>query len=147
MFRYAAHRQVRKTFDGCGVMVKKDVLRIHEEQLIMAKHEVGCCGAYCGTCRAFKAPCKGCTVGYSTGGRDINKARCKVKVCCVTRGHMSCADCTEFECCSTLAEFHCKPGYKYGKYRQALDYIRVKGYSAFHAMAGNWTNAYGRYPP
>jgi hypothetical protein len=114
------------------------------KQLKMAKHEMGCCGAYCRTCRAYRAPCKGCTVGYSTGERDLSKARCQVKVCCVTRGHVSCADCPEFENCSVLAGFHGKSGYKYGKYRKALVCIRTKGYSAFLPVADKWTNAYGR---
>ena len=112
----------------------------------MAQQEVGCCGAYCGTCRVYGAPCKGCTIGYADGERDIRRARCQVKICCVTRGHASCADCAEFESCAVLAGFHGKLGYKYGKYRQALLYIRAKGYAAFLAVAEKWTNAHGRYP-
>lgn len=112
----------------------------------MSIEEVGCCGAYCGTCRAYGASCKSCTLGYSSGERDIRKARCKIKVCCVAREHATCADCVAFEDCPTLGQFHAKTGHKYGKYRQALEYIRAKGYGAFLNVAAKWTNAYGRYP-
>ena len=26
--------------------------------------EIGCCGAYCKTCREFEKTCKGCKLGY-----------------------------------------------------------------------------------
>lgn len=38
---------------------------------------IGCCGAYCGTCRALlDKTCKGCKLGYDDGKRDIRAARC-----------------------------------------------------------------------
>ena len=113
----------------------------------MAIEEIGCCGAYCRTCRAYGNPCKGCKAGYDTGERDIEKARCQIKVCCVTRKHSTCAGCADFGDCPTLGGFYAKSGYKYGKYRQALEYIRTKGYVAFLTVAVKWTGAYGRYPP
>jgi hypothetical protein len=113
----------------------------------MPIEEIGCCGAYCGTCHAYRESCKGCKIGYDTGQRDIRKARCQIKVCCVTRKHSSCVDCGEFGDCPTLCGFHAKNGYKYGKYRQALEYIRKHGYAAFLTVADKWTGAYGRYPP
>lgn len=48
--------------------------------------EIGCCGAYCGTCREFEKTCKGCKPGYLDGSRDLNRARCKMKKCCLTKG-------------------------------------------------------------
>ncbi len=38
------------------------------------------------------------------------------------------------------------PGYKYSKYKQALEFIRAHDYSAFMKAAENWKNAYGKYP-
>ena len=35
--------------------------------------EIGCCGAYCGTCREFEKTCKGCKPGYLDGSRDLNR--------------------------------------------------------------------------
>jgi hypothetical protein len=79
----------------------------------MSVNEIGCCGAYCRTCRAYEAPCKGCTVGYDTGKRDVAKARCAVKRCCMSRHHRTCADCPEYATCDVLGAFHGKAGYKY----------------------------------
>jgi hypothetical protein len=112
----------------------------------MSIQEIGCCGAYCRTCRAYRSPCGGCTSGYASGERDIRKARCQVKVCCVTRGQPTCADCPEFDDCRILGAFHAKNGYKYGKYRQALIFIRKNGHSAFVTVADKWTGACGKYP-
>ncbi len=112
----------------------------------MSLREIGCCGAYCRTCRALREQaCKGCKLGYDTGERDIDRARCRIKVCCVTKGHTSCADCPDLSGCPTLAEFHGKKGYKYGKYRQAIDFIKQNGYPGFLKIADTWTNAYGKY--
>lgn len=113
----------------------------------MSLKEIGCCGAYCGTCRAYRVACKGCQIGYEAGERNIAKARCKIKLCCISRQLLTCADCSEYEACEVLGALHSKAGYKYGKYRQALDYIREDGYEAFLVVAGCWTGAYGKYPP
>ena len=112
----------------------------------MLTREIGCCGAYCRTCRAYGTACKGCKVGYDTGERDLRKARCQIKVCCITEKHATCADCAEYRGCSTLGVFHAKKGHKYAKYRQSLEYIRSKGYRAFLTVADKWTNAYGTLP-
>ena len=37
------------------------------------------------------------------------------------------------------------PGYKYSKYKQALEYIRTYGHAVFLSAAEHWTNAYGKY--
>ena len=113
----------------------------------MSLKEIGCCGAYCKTCRAYKVACKGCKIGYDAGERDIAKARCKIKVCCLARQLETCADCSQYLLCGTLGALYGKAGYKYGKYRQALDYVRENGYEAFLAIADRWTGAYGKYPP
>jgi len=112
----------------------------------MSVKEIGCCGAYCRTCRAYKTHCKGCKVGYEAGARDISRARCKIKACCVKREHATCADCGEFLVCSVVNGLYGKTGYKYGKYQQALSYVRENGYRAFLKVADKWTNAYGKYP-
>lgn len=112
----------------------------------MTTKKIGCCGAYCGTCRVIKdGLCKGCKLGYDSGERDIDKARCKIKVCCLKKGLDSCADCTELSSCSILNIFYNKNGYKYKKYKEAIEYIQENGYAKFLEIAANWTNVYGKY--
>jgi hypothetical protein len=108
--------------------------------------EIGCCGAYCRTCRAFvDKSCYGCKIGYSDGKRDIAKAKCPMKVCCMkTYCYQSCADCAQYESCTTLKKFHSKNGYKYRKYKESLEYIRTHGYERFLQMADHWKCAYGK---
>lgn len=108
--------------------------------------EIGCCGAYCKTCREYQKTCKGCKPGYLDGSRDLNRARCKMKKCCLTKGHITCADCEEYEHCETVQAFLNHSGYKYSKYKQALEFTRAYGYSAFLKAAEHWTGAYGKYP-
>ena len=55
----------------------------------MTVKEVGCCGAYCKTCIKWqkeKYPdqriCRGCKLGYDTGERRADRAKCKIKSCC-----------------------------------------------------------------
>ena len=111
----------------------------------MSITEIGCCGAYCRTCPAFHGmACKGCKTGYENNGRDLSKARCKIKVCCISRQHQSCSDCSEYAACGILDAFYGKNGHKYRKYKQATEYIRENGYAAFLAAADTWTNAYGK---
>ncbi|MDD5067633.1 MAG: DUF3795 domain-containing protein [bacterium] len=107
--------------------------------------EIGCCGAYCKTCRAYRVACQGCKIGYNDGSRLIDKAKCKIKVCCVRKGHDACADCRDFDTCRIINGMYKKNGYKYGKYRQANVFIREHGYKAFLKIAGAWKNAYGKY--
>ncbi len=107
--------------------------------------EIGCCGAYCKTCREFLKTCKGCKPGYLDGTRDLRRAKCKMKQCCLAKGHRTCVDCAEYDRCDAIQEFMHHPGYKYSKYRQALEFIRAHGYAAFIKAAQNWKNAYGKY--
>jgi len=112
----------------------------------MSIEYIGCCGAYCATCPVMKQDlCRGCKLGYLSGERDLNKAKCKMKVCCIKRGYQTCADCEEYESCAVLLEFFSKNGYKYRKYRQALDYIHAYGYDRFLAVADGWKIQYGKY--
>ena len=46
--------------------------------------EIGCCGAYRKTCREYKKTCKGCKPGYRDGSRNLSRAKCKMKKCCLT---------------------------------------------------------------
>lgn len=112
----------------------------------MSVLEIGCCGAYCKTCPEFRdSRCKGCKIGYGDGARDIRKARCRIKVCCITRGLNTCADCGDYSSCAVIRGFYNKKGYKYGKYRQATRFIREKGYPEFLEKADAWKNQYGKY--
>ena len=110
----------------------------------MAREDIGCCGAYCGTCRANEV-CKGCRTGYVNGIRDLQRAKCPVKVCCIGGGYGTCADCGEYGNCTILQGFYAKAGRKYKKYHQATAFIRQKGYDAFLRMAERWTDAQGKY--
>ncbi len=106
--------------------------------------EIGCCGAFCGTCRAL-GECRGCKLGYGPGGRDIAKARCRIKVCCFgEKALATCADCPDFESCDILQGFFAKKGYKYGRYRQSLEFIRESGYAEFLKAARAWKGPYGK---
>ncbi|WP_094226855.1 DUF3795 domain-containing protein [Methanolobus psychrotolerans] len=108
--------------------------------------EIGCCGAYCKTCRPFNnGTCRGCKLGYDSGERAISKAKCKIKVCCMGKGYDTCADCPEIASCPTINEFCGKNGHKYRKYRQAIQFIKSNGYIAFLEIADKWTNACGKY--
>lgn len=112
----------------------------------MSIMEIGCCGAYCGTCKVLKEQtCKGCKLGYENKERDLSKAKCRIKVCCISRNYNSCADCPEIEKCQTINEFYGKKGYKYTKYMQATEFIRQNGYDEFIKIADTWKNAYGKY--
>ena len=110
----------------------------------MAILDIGCCGAYCGTCPAFaQNACRGCKHGYATGERELCKAKCAMKVCCLRKGYVSCADCADYETCAALNSFYQKRGCKYRKYRQATAFIRAHGYDAFLRAAQRWKNACG----
>ncbi len=107
---------------------------------------IGCCGAYCRTCRAFKeGACKGCKIGYENGERDITKARCKIKKCCFAEKKLqTCADCPKYEKCKTMGDFHSKEGYKYKKYKESTLFIKENGYAKFLKTAKGWKGAYGK---
>jgi hypothetical protein len=108
--------------------------------------EIGCCGAYCKTCKELKNDrCQGCKIGYAAGKRDIKKAKCKMKVCCISKGFSSCADCEIYDTCEIIHGFYGKKSYKYKKYEEATLFIREKGYTKFFAIADGWKNQYGKY--
>ena len=110
------------------------------------KEDIGCCGSFCGTCKVKKEIlCLGCKFGYSGGERDISKAKCKIKICCITKKLVSCADCNGLDNCSIIQEFYNKNGYKYKKYKQAINYIVNNGYSKYLNQTKEWTMQYGRY--
>jgi len=109
---------------------------------------VGCCGAYCKTCKPFREGfCKGCKLGYTTGERELTKAKCRIKVCCMGRGYQSCADCSELDTCDIMHSFHDKSGYKYRKYKESITFICQHGYAEYIRQADTWTNAYGKFHP
>ena len=109
---------------------------------------VACCDAYCRTCKELaKGLCKGCKLGYQTGERDLTRAKCAIKVCCMNRGFESCADCPDLDGCIIIGSFHDKSGYKYRKYKQSMEFLRVHGYAEFIRQADNWTGAYGKLKP
>ena len=108
--------------------------------------EIGCCGAYCKTCLEHRTTrCIGCKIGYQNGERDIKKAKCKMKVCCLAKKKLeTCADCPDYPSCETIQGFHIKSGYKYKKYKQSIEFIRENGYGAFLRQADNWKGPYGK---
>ena len=114
--------------------------------------EIGCCGAYCRTCIEWqkdKYPnertCSGCKLGYENGERDINKTKCKIKICCFKeREFETCSDCSDYLKCEIILNFHSKNGYKYKKYKQSIEFIRKNGYTEFLKYAKDWKRAYGR---
>ena len=115
----------------------------------MSQIEIGCCAAYCGTCLALAdGTCRGCRMGHESGKRDIAKARCKMKVCCINRlgtAH-TCADCPECITCDTLQGLYAKNGYKYKRYRASMQFIRAHGYNPFLEATSKWKGAYGKLP-
>jgi hypothetical protein len=108
--------------------------------------EIGCCGAYCKTCQEYRNDkCNGCKIGYDDGKRDLKKARCKIKVCCIGKGLQSCADCDAYAACEIIQDFYGKKSYKYRKYEAATQFIREKGYKKFLKVADGWKNQYGKF--
>jgi hypothetical protein len=115
----------------------------------MAIQEIGCCGAYCKTCRTSStdSACRGCKLGYENGERDINKAKCRIKLCCFRdRGLQTCADCSDYTSCEIIYTYFDKSGTKYKKYRQAIEFIGANGYDAYLKNADEWTGPYGKLP-
>lgn len=106
---------------------------------------MGCCGAYCETCREYGAQCKGCQDGYREGTRDLGRARCKIKICCISKAYTCCAVCPSLDRCPTVQEFYGK-GYKYQRYQKTIQFIRKHGYEAFARIAADWKGAYGKLP-
>jgi hypothetical protein len=110
--------------------------------------EIGCCGAYCKTCikgQQTKYPnersCQGCKLGYATGIRNLERAKCRIKRCCFKDHKLeTCADCITYPC-DILETFFSK-GRK--KYRKQLDLIRQYGYQEFLKNAEKWKSASGK---
>jgi hypothetical protein len=46
-----------------------------------------------------------------------------------------------------MVGFFNKKGYKYRKYREAIEFIRAHGYPAFLTQADAWSGAYGHLMP
>lgn len=108
--------------------------------------EIGCCGAYCKTCPSIRMMrCQGCKTGYENGEREIGKAKCKMKICCIKKELNTCADCAAYSTCSTVQGFYGKKNYKYKKYKEATLFIRERGYSSFLEVADKWKNQYGKF--
>ena len=107
---------------------------------------VGCCGAYCKTCKPYiEGFCKGCKLGYEERERDISKAKCDMKVCCFKERRLeTCADCPDYPSCPTIQNFHSKRPYKYKKYKQSIEFIRKNNYARFIQIPNCWKNAYGK---
>jgi hypothetical protein len=95
---------------------------------------------------ASGALCLGCKLGYDNGERDINKARCRIKICCFRDKRLeTCADCADYFNCEIIQRFYTKNGYKYGRYRQAADFIKANGYDRFLEIADTWKGPYGKF--
>jgi hypothetical protein len=109
---------------------------------------IGCCAAYCGTCPELtEGRCRGCKSGYDTGARDLAKARCKMKVCCIGSlgTQHTCADCSDYPSCGIIQGFYGKKGHKYKKYRESAEFIRNRGYGPFLQIAAKWKGPYGKF--
>ena len=84
-------------------------------------------------------------MGYVDGKRDIKKAKCQMKVCCIGKGLNTCADCESYSTCIIIQGFYSKKSYKYKKYEQATLFIKKRGYSRFLEVADAWKNQFGKY--
>lgn len=115
----------------------------------MTIEEIGCCGAYCKTCieqqrekYPNERPCRGCKLGYASGERDINRAKCKMKICCFKeRGLQTCADCVNYPCDILLA-FYRRKRYAGRRYQESIEFIRKNGYDEFLRIADKWKGPY-----
>ena len=107
---------------------------------------IGCCGTFCKTCKPLiEGFCKGCRLGYDNGRRDINKAKCIIKLCCIKeKGYETCVECVEFSSCEKIITKFGKQKYNVKKCMQCLEYIKKNGYSKFIKMAKNWKGPYGK---
>ena len=114
----------------------------------MTINEIGCCGAYCKTCRMSisGSHCSGCKLGYDTLERDISKAKCRIKLCCFRDNKLeTCADCACYITCNVIHSFQDKSGTKYRKYKESIEFIKDNGYTEFVRIADKWTGPYGRF--
>ena len=117
----------------------------------MTIEEIGCCGAYCKPClerqrknHPDRKNCQGCKLGYATGERNINRARCKVKSCCYKdRELQTCADCDDYPC-YMLQKFYERKKYPGTQYRASIEFIRKHGYDAFLKKGDQWSGRHGK---
>ncbi len=86
----------------------------------------------------------GCKLGYEEGKRSLAKARCRIKVCCYgVKMLETCAECSEYDDCDTLAAFTKRKGRLGKKYRESLEFIRANGYAEFVRRGKDWKRHYG----
>lgn len=107
---------------------------------------IACCGCYCKTCKEFiNHNCRGCIIGYSNKERDINRAKCKIKICCYKEKKLStCAECIDFANCTIISEKF-KPGsYDNKKCMEVLEYIKNNGKKKFMGKANEWKGPWGK---
>jgi hypothetical protein len=111
------------------------------------KEYIGCCGAYCKTCRSLtREKCKGCKLGFNDGDRNINRTRCNIKKCCFRDNKFeTCADCQKLDSCNHMENWYKKEQGKYRSYKKFLDYIKENGYSKFIKTAESWKNWFGEF--
>ena len=107
---------------------------------------ISCCGFYCKTCKEYvKGFCKGCKLGYDENERDINKAKCKIKLCSFKDKQLiSCADCNDFRDCEILSK-RFKPGtYYHRKCIGLLEYLKSNGSDNYIKIASGWNSHMGK---
>lgn len=107
---------------------------------------VACCGCYCKTCKMFiNKSCRGCKLGYDNKKRDINKAKCKIKICCYKDKNLTtCADCVNFQKCSIISNRFKVGSNDNKKCMESLEYIKNNGYDAFIKKAKKWKSYWGK---
>lgn len=107
---------------------------------------IGCCGTYCKTCKPYiEGYCKGCKLGYYTGKRDINRAKCIIKLCCIKeKKYSSCADCDKYLTCKKIKKKFGNDKYNFKKCMQCLDFIKNNGYDKFTKIADKWKGPFGK---
>jgi len=107
---------------------------------------IACCGCYCKTCKAFISnSCRGCIIGYETKERDINRAKCKIKICCYKEKKLStCAECKDFSKCALIAGRFKAGSYDNKKCLEALEYIKNYGKNNFMDKANKWKGHFGK---
>lgn len=108
---------------------------------------IACCGCYCKTCKAYQSyNCRGCKLGYNNNERDINKTKCKIKLCCFKVKRLkTCADCDDFDQCIIISN-RFKPGTRDNKKcLESLFYIKNQGYESYLNMANKWKNHFGKF--
>ncbi len=111
-----------------------------------SKTYIACCGAYCRTCKPYnEGHCKGCKIGYESGERDIDRAKCKIKLCCFRDNKFDiCSECDKFSNCK-IFNGRFKVGTRDNKkYQEALVFIKKNGYSKFIELADQWTGPCGK---